>query len=361
MISRVQIDGAWLWSAWQPDRGIAFNSYLFERDGGFVAIDPLPLDESSVDDIARRGGVHTIVVTNRDHVRGAASLRERFDARLLTGTAEASLLGIRVDATVNDRDEVFPGAYAVALPNGKTAGEIALHLPAANAAVVGDALIGAPAGGLSLLPPEKLADPERFILTLRRLWALQLQTLLLCDGQPLFGNADAAIAALLYAQGGPAVHRINADEIEYRVPRPSPYACDDGEIGLLIGARKIGYRLSRIPSGKAFCPLHWHVRAEEFFYVVEGHPKIRTLDGTIECRPGDFIAFPIGETGAHQVLNDTSEPALVLLVGMEDEAVELEACFYPDSDKVGMFTAQGPLRMLRASPDLDYYDGESGT
>src|SRR5579863_9633294 len=119
MIARVQIDGAWMWSAWQPDRGITFNSYLFERGGGFVAVDPLPLDESSADEIARRGGVHTIVVTNRDHVRGAQALRERFDARIVTGAAEASLLGIAVDATFHDRDEVFPGAYAVAIPHGK--------------------------------------------------------------------------------------------------------------------------------------------------------------------------------------------------------------------------------------------------
>jgi hypothetical protein len=48
----------------------------------------------------------------------------------------------------------------------------------------------------------------------------------------------------------------------------------------------------------------------------------------------------------------------VLLVGIEDPAVGLEACFYPDSDKVGMWTAAGRLRLVRASPELDYYDGE---
>src|SRR5579864_5324011 len=102
MIARVQIAGAWMWSAWQPDRGLAFNSYLFERDGGFVAVDPLPLDESSVEEIARRGGVHTIVVTNRDHERDARALRERFGARLMASAAEANLLGIAVDATFHD-------------------------------------------------------------------------------------------------------------------------------------------------------------------------------------------------------------------------------------------------------------------
>lgn len=358
MISRLQIPGTWMWSAWQPDRGMAFNSYLFERDGGCIAVDPLPLDDASMNELANLGGVRAVVLTNRDHERGTQLFRDRFGARVLASEPEAALFGIPVDATFAHGDEVFPGAHAVALPHGKTPGEVALHLPAVRAAIVGDALIGSPAGALSLLPGEKLHDGARFVSTLRRLWALELHTLLLCDGQPIFGAADSKIGELLFSTGGPEVHRINVDEIEYRVVRPHAYACEDGEVGLLIGNRALGYRLARIPPGKAYCPLHWHARCEEFFYVIEGHPKIRTLHGTIACRPGDFIAFPTGERGAHQVLNDDREPALVLLVGMEEEEVRLEACFYPDSDKVGVWTAEKRLRMLRASPDLDYYDGE---
>ncbi|HTU82991.1 MAG TPA: cupin domain-containing protein [Candidatus Acidoferrales bacterium] len=358
MLGRLRIPGAWMWSAWQADRGMAFNSYLFERDGGCVAIDPLPLDPPALEQIAGLGGVRAVVLTNRDHERDAQALRDRFGARVLAGKTEAPRFGIPIDATFDDRDEVFPGAIATALPFGKTPGEIALHLPGARAAIVGDALLGVPAGALSVLPSEKLENPARFALALRKLWALELETLLLCDGQPIFAAADAAIGALLEGLAGPSIHRINLDEIEYAVLRPEPFTCDDGEVGLLIGSRDIGYRLARIPPGKTYCPLHWHVRGEEFFYVVEGRPKIRMLGDTLECRPGDFIAFPTGETGTHQVLNDGAEPALVLLVGIEERAVGLEACFYPDSDKVGMWTPAGRLRMLRATPDLNYYEGE---
>ncbi len=140
--------------------------------------------------------------------------------------------------------------------------------------------------------------------------------------------------------------------------RHGQYAFEDGEVGLPIGARQLGYRLARLAPGKAFSPLHWHVRAEEFFYVVEGRPSIRTTRGMIHCRPGDFIAFPTGERGAHQLRNDSSESCLVLLVGMEEEAVDLEACFYPDSGKVGLYTPGELLRMVRSSPEVDYFDGE---
>jgi uncharacterized cupin superfamily protein len=342
MLARLDLPGVWMWSAWQPDRGMAFNSYLFERDGACVAVDPLPLDDASLEQIATLGGVKTIVITNREHERGAQALRERFGAR---------------DATVVPGEEVFPGAIAIALPHGKS-DEFALFLPDSRAAVVGDALIGAPAGSLSLLPAQKLADHDRFVLTLRRLWGLQLRTLLLCDGQPLFGGADAAIGALLEREGGPALHRVNLDEISYERTEQGKYDCEDGEIGLPLGSRDLGYRVARLEPGKVFCPLHWHVRSEEFFYVIEGRPSIRTHKGTFECRAGDFIAFPTGESGAHQLLNESGESALVLLVGIEESALGLEACFYPDSDKVGMFTAQRPLGVVRASPKLDYYDGE---
>jgi uncharacterized cupin superfamily protein/glyoxylase-like metal-dependent hydrolase (beta-lactamase superfamily II) len=358
MIARLAIPGAWMWSAWQPDRGMAFNSYLFERDGGCVAVDPLALEDSSLNEIAQLGGVHTIVLTNRDHARGAQQLRERFGARVLASTDEARLFDMTVDATFTHGDEIFSGAFAIALRHGKTPGEIAIHLPDAKAALVGDALIGAPAGALALVPAEKLENREAFVRDLRRLWALQLETLLLCDGQPLFGNADAAIGRVMEREGSADIHRINLDEIEYAIVRPEKYACQDGEVGLPVGARNLGYRVARIPPGKAYCPLHWHVRAEEFFYVIEGRPSIRTLRGSFACRPGDFIAFPTGESGAHQVFNESNEPCLVLLVGIEEDAVELEACFYPDSDKVGMWTPAGRLRLLRASPDIDYYDGE---
>ena len=333
-----------MWSSWQPDRGMNFNSYLFERGDGCVAVDPLPLDDASMETIAQMGGVQTIVITNPDHVRASSALRERFDSRV-------------IDAA-NDGEEVFPGAYAVAIPYGKT-DEIALHLRAAGAAVVGDAIIGSPAGALSLLPDEKLRDPQRVPFALRRLWALQLETLLLCDGQPIFHGADAAIGALLEARAGSEIFRINADELKYEFDaEPAEYAVYDGEVGLLIGARKLGYRLAKIPPGKAFCPLHWHVASEEFFYVLEGTPSLRMLHSTLQCRPGDFIAFPTGERGVHQLRNDSSEPCLVLLVGIEDPAMDMEACFYPDSDKVGLWSPAGRLRMVRASPDLDYYDGE---
>lgn len=354
MIARLKIPGVWMWSAWQPDRGMPFNSYLFERDGGAVAIDPLPLDDDSLEQIAGRGGIHTVVLTNRDHRRAAAQLRERFGARIVAHRLEAPLFDIPIDAVFADGDEIFPGAFAVALPHGKTAGEIAVHVPAARAAVIGDALIGAPAGALSLLPNEKLQDPHALLFALRRLWARWLDALLLCDGAPVLNGADGVLSEFLETRGGAEMNRINSADLHFEYSGDGKFGSDDAEVGLLIGARKLGYRVSRIPPGKAFCPLHSHQAEEEFFYVIEGNPSIRTLRGTITCKPGDFIAFPTGERGTHQLRNDSAEPALVLLVGLNSGD---EVCYYPDSDKL-MVSAEHREWLVRASPALDYYDGE---
>ncbi len=346
MIGKLNIPGGWMWSAWQPDRGMCFNSYAFQTPGengaaGAVAVDPLPVDEEALQWMASIGGIHTIVITNSDHQRASEALRERFGSKIIDRPQSG--------------DQLFPGAYALPIAHGK-GDEFAIHLPAAKAAVIGDALIGAPAGALSLLPDAKLADPDRFVPALRALWALRLDALLLCDGQPIFSGADAALAALLESRGGPNVNRINVEDLEFvKDANAGRYAAEDGEVGLFIGARKLGYRVAKVPPGKAFCPLHSHDAEEEFFYVLDGTPSVRTPRGMLECRQGDFIAFPTGERGTHQLLNDSAAPCTVLMVGIN---ADQEVCFYPDSGKVLVDSPGRKSLMVRSSPNLDYFEGE---
>ena len=50
------------------------------------------------------------------------------------------------------------------------------------------------------------------------------------------------------------------------------------------------------------------------WWFVAGRPSLRTPDSERELETGEVVAFPVGERGAHQVVNRTSEPAKVLLV-----------------------------------------------
>ncbi|MEO6834530.1 MAG: cupin domain-containing protein [Candidatus Tumulicola sp.] len=348
------IPGFYMWSRWQPDRRMFFSSYLRVHEGGNLAFDPLPLDAAEEDEIAALGGVATILLTNRDHARGAAAMRDRFGARILASRGEAARFDLKVDEVFECGPlEVVPGVRALALEGAKTPGEVAFFLPGCGTAVVGDAMLGAPAGALSFLSDEKLANPQALAVSLRRLWSLLPKALLLGDGAPLFAGVDDAMAKLLEARGGPAVNRINLDELEWESfdDAGGRYRGEYGEIGLLVGARKLGYCAVDLPPGARFCPLHAHDKEEEAFYVAKGEPTIRTLRGNLRLRPGDFMAFPIGDRGAHQLLNESGSPCTVILIGTDDLD---EVAYYPDSQKLGL-----RRRGLRVRVDrLDYYDGE---
>lgn len=354
-MQRLACKGVRMWSVWQPDRGMFFNSYFIERAQGNVVVDPLPLSDEDAGEARAAGGISIVVLTNRDHERAAEQLRERFGARIVAGVREAASFEIGIDRTLRDGEEIAAGIVAIELPHGKTPGEIALHVPDANAAIVGDALIGAPAGALSILPDEKLADPEAFVLSLRRLWGLRLSVLLLGDGAPLLCGADEAIGTLLFARAGLACNRINLDELTW-THDASPggrFSGLEAEVGDPIGARKLGYRLAIVAPGATYCPLHCHDQEEELFFVLEGSPTIRGLHGSIQCRAGDFVAFPTGDRGTHQLLNQSDQPAKLLLLGMERPGDEV--VYYPDSDKISV--ASRALR-VRGSPALAYFDGE---
>ena len=120
--------------------------------------------------------------------------------------------------------------------------------------------------------------------------------------------------------------------------------------------------MSTLDPGDRFCPLHGHAREEELFYVIDGEPSVRMLDGTIRCRAGDFVALPTGESGTHQLLNESAAPATVMLLARNED---VEICYYPDSDKLLVDAAEPLTRqrnrlLVKGSPELDYYHGEDG-
>lgn len=348
------VSGVALWSAWQPDRNLFFNSFFIEAPDGNLLIDPLPLTDGDAEEIERQGGAAWIAVTNRDHERDARAIAARFGAKMVTSEVEAPLCSGAFDRTVADGDDVC-GGRVVALDGLKTAGEFALAFPERKALVVGDALWGVPAGALRLVPDEKLADPAVATLSLRRLCRYRPEHLLLGDGACIFGHAHRALWACLETRLDGYVNRINAADLKWEEfdQEPAPFGGSSAEIGYLIGAEKLGYRLARLAPGQDFCPVHWHAAEEELFYVIEGKPSIRTPRGEVQLHPGDFVAFPTRPSGAHRLFNGSNAASVVLMIANNDER---DVCYYPDSHKV---LVDATALLVRDGPELDYYDGES--
>src|SRR5579864_2490618 len=185
-MQQLALNGMAMWSVWQPDRGMYFNSFFLQREEGNIVVDPLATTEDDLAFIRGRGGLRWIIITNRDHERRSRELAATFGAELCAGEKEAALLSGPVERRLSHNESFVPGIDVVALEGGKTQGEIALSLRASKTAIVGDALWGDPAGSLRLPPDDKLQNPALAVLALRKIWALRLDVLLVGDGACIF-------------------------------------------------------------------------------------------------------------------------------------------------------------------------------
>lgn len=347
------VPGVWFWSVWQPDRGMDFNGFFVEDGDGNLVVDPVAPDAAVLATLRERG-VATVVVTNRDHERAAAEVVAATGATLVASALDAPSLATPPGRTVQPEETVH-GWRVLGFEGLKTPGEIALYRPDLRAAIVGDAIWGTPAGALTLMPDEKLADPARAALSLRSLRANLVDHLLVGDGACVFGNAYALLNAMFAARDGVATERVNVDELAF-VGRgsPPPFGGSFAEAGRLLGAERLAYAVGRIPPGVHYAPYHWHTAEEELFVVLSGTPVLRTPAGTFPLRAGDLAAFPANARGAHRIWNDGPGDAVVLMIANADDD---DACFYPDSEKLLIRRGR---RIVRNAPQLDYFDGEAG-
>jgi uncharacterized cupin superfamily protein len=139
------------------------------------------------------------------------------------------------------------------------------------------------------------------------------------------------------------------------------------------GGEDLGCSLYELPSGRRAWPFHFHTANEEALYVLEGEGQLRieTVEqetaaaaATHPIEPGDYVALPAGDAGAHRVSNTGDEPLRYLAIStMRDPDVLV----YPDSGKVGVHAGAPPggdadERLVSAyfheDDAVDYWDGE---
>jgi uncharacterized cupin superfamily protein len=152
---------------------------------------------------------------------------------------------------------------------------------------------------------------------------------------------------------------VNIDQLELEhFEQGTKFASDSTRIGVILGAKELGYSYDVVPPGKASCPFHSHRAEEEMFFIVKGTGLLRYGNETRKVRAGDFVCCPTGgpET-AHQIVNDSSEPLAYISVSTMMPA---EICEYPDSKKIGSYgVGEKRLRHLtEVSASVDYWKGE---
>ncbi len=117
------------------------------------------------------------------------------------------------------------------------------------------------------------------------------------------------------------------------------FSAKTGAISARIGARKLGYNITAVPSGKRAAPFHSHPAKEEMFFVLQGSGEVRIGEARYPVRTGDVIACPAGgKETAHQIINTGIEELRYLAVSTEHC---LEMAQYPDSGKFAVGAVVG--------------------
>jgi uncharacterized cupin superfamily protein len=142
-------------------------------------------------------------------------------------------------------------------------------------------------------------------------------------------------------------------------PREHPgFTCRRARLGRQAGTEKLGLSLWEVPAGEAAYPYHWHLAEEEAVVVLEGRPSLRTPDGWRELAQGEVVSFPVGERGAHQIVNRTDATVRFLSVSNQQPDIVV----YADSGKVGAFERKpeggGLYKIFRADDAVDYWADE---
>jgi uncharacterized cupin superfamily protein len=139
------------------------------------------------------------------------------------------------------------------------------------------------------------------------------------------------------------------------------YSYRRARLGRQAGAERLGASLYELPPGEAPWPIHYHLANEELIVVLRGRPSLRTPEGERELSEGEVVACPVGERGASQVVNRTSEPVRVLIVS---EMVSPEIVRRPESGKLSAMAdapgsyEEGYQGAFFERDEVDFWEGE---
>jgi glyoxylase-like metal-dependent hydrolase (beta-lactamase superfamily II) len=192
------LPGMWQWSWFSEEKQLDFNGLFLKVGEHKILIDPPPMTAEVSTLIRREGGLDYIIITNRDHIREAATCQAEFRCQLQVPEADAPDMDIKPSKSYKDGELLPGGIWVVQLKDQKSPGESALYIQQGKGVlIVGDALIGKPAGALSLLPSERYADVAKAKEGLRRLLKYRFDSILVGDGSSITVGAKQAVEHVL--------------------------------------------------------------------------------------------------------------------------------------------------------------------
>jgi uncharacterized cupin superfamily protein len=100
-------------------------------------------------------------------------------------------------------------------------------------------------------------------------------------------------------------------------------------LGDVFGLKNFGVNLTTLKPGAESALRHSHAKQDEFVYILEGNPVLRTDEGETFLSPGMCAGFRAGTGNGHHLVNRTSEDVVYIEVG---DRAPGEVATYPDDD-----------------------------
>ncbi|TAE59156.1 MAG: MBL fold metallo-hydrolase [Nostocales cyanobacterium] len=184
------------WTCFNLARNIDFNGFAWIHPQGNILIDPVALSNHDWQHLESLGGVNWIVLTNSDHLRSAKEIASQTYAKIAGPIGEKAYFPIPCDRWLSDGEEIVPGLKVMEMQGSKTPGELALLLEETTL-ITGDLVRSPIAGNLSILPEEKLLNPQQAIASVKRLAYLpKVEAVLVGDGWCIFRDGKQRLQEL---------------------------------------------------------------------------------------------------------------------------------------------------------------------
>ena len=97
-----------------------------------------------------------------------------------------------------------------------------------------------------------------------------------------------------------------------------------------VGITQFGVNHVTLAPGARTASRHWHEAEDEFVLVLAGAPTLIDDNGKHQLKPEDVVGFPAGVANAHHLLNESSAPVVLVVVGSRRPGEE--TIHYPDDD-----------------------------
>lgn len=107
------------------------------------------------------------------------------------------------------------------------------------------------------------------------------------------------------------------------------YGREKRPLGSLFSIENFGVNLTSLGPSAISALRHVHSRQDEFIYVLQGTPTLRTDEGDTLLAPGMCAGFAAGTDNGHQLLNLSNEEVVYLEVGDRSAG---DTVVYPDDD-----------------------------